>query len=170
MVKPDPVTKVSKIFGSNDIKRRKFWVSASLDSGFRLGYDDSRYRSILLLLGILCNTNSRRTLSGKISSKYVTFDIGEIQVNNECITLEIHRIFGTAIFGSAILNMAVPAAARSGTVVLIFVRILQGLFEVRALIPSHPGSLMHWYNIRAWHIPLVTESGDGGHLHWRDLD
>jgi hypothetical protein len=39
-------------------------------------------------------------------------------------------IFGTAILGSAILNMAVPAAARGGPVILILIRILQGLFEV----------------------------------------
>ena len=44
----------------------------------------------------------------------------------------ISRVFGAAIFLTATLNMFIPSAARVHYGCVIFVRILQGLVEVRA--------------------------------------
>lgn len=50
------------------------------------------------------------------------------------IRYKIFRIFGTAIAISAALNLLVPGAARAGYVVLMILRIFQGLVEVDKLL------------------------------------
>ena len=42
-----------------------------------------------------------------------------------------HRVFGAAIFLTSVLNMFIPSAARVHYGCVMFVRILQGLVEVR---------------------------------------
>lgn len=51
----------------------------------------------------------------------------------------IFRVFGAAIVLTSTLNMFIPSAARFHYGCVIFVRILQGLVEVRAFFPpKHP--------------------------------
>lgn len=53
----------------------------------------------------------------------------------------IFRVFGAAIVLTSILNMLIPSAARVHYGCVIFVRILQGLVEVRA---TSKGLLQHF--------------------------
>lgn len=46
------------------------------------------------------------------------------------------RVFGAAIFLTSTLNMFIPSAARVHYGCVMFVRILQGLVEVRAFTTS----------------------------------
>ncbi|GIY04569.1 vesicular glutamate transporter 1 [Caerostris darwini] len=54
-----------------------------------------------------------------------------------------NRVFGTAICVSAILNMLLPGAAKLHPVVVILVRILQGLVE-GVTYPACHGIWRHW--------------------------
>lgn len=45
-----------------------------------------------------------------------------------------YRVFGAAIFLTSVLNMFIPSAARVHYGCVMFVRILQGLVEVRTTI------------------------------------
>ncbi|CDQ96610.1 unnamed protein product [Oncorhynchus mykiss] len=49
-----------------------------------------------------------------------------------CSRLAANRVFGLAIFLTSTLNMFIPSAARTHYGLVIFVRILQGLVEVRS--------------------------------------
>lgn len=48
-----------------------------------------------------------------------------------------NRVFGTAIACSAALNILIPAATGVGVGAIIFVRVMQGLIEVRATFMRH---------------------------------
>lgn len=56
----------------------------------------------------------------------------------------LHRVFGFAIVATSTLNMLIPSAARVHYGCVIFVRILQGLVEVKPslLQPGQPPDLV----------------------------
>lgn len=67
------------------------------------------------------------TLFIKMMYRPTTYDICK------CIYISVSfRVFGLAIFLTSTLNMLIPSAARTHYGLVIFVRILQGLVEVRS--------------------------------------
>lgn len=85
-----------------------------------------------------------------------------------------NRIFGIAIFTSALLNMTLPGAMSLDSItVLIMIRVLQGLVEVRnyktkyIFLQSIKISLSISYD-RVWCIRLATEFGVFGRRPKRD--
>lgn len=64
--------------------------------------------------------------------------------NNYILSYDIffQRVFGAAIFLTSTLNMFIPSAARVHYGCVMFVRILQGLVEVRAFTTSIWGNLV----------------------------
>lgn len=65
-------------------------------------------------------------------SKFISVCLFDPVAHNILTSQYFYRVFGAAIFLTSVLNMFIPSAARVHYGCVMFVRILQGLVEVRA--------------------------------------
>lgn len=111
------------------------------ESSVLLGPRDCRNDSRIIFLGIYCHSDSRRLYLSEVCSQPVSHAVFKAQrtehththtVDAVDVSLSLFlRVFGFAVVSTSILNMMIPSAARVHFGAVIFVRILQGLVEVK---------------------------------------